>query len=165
MRWVMEEAEFRKIFLEARTCVYIDSGRESSRLQRLIFDDAMTCTFAFAELLQNLMEWSGIETCNYVVLDPDPVHYFYRLFKKYPAFEVALGDSPQSYIQFLNQDPGGSPADAVGTNCWAWVVAPPAIGWFVHALRSDMDNGGHLWIPNDWRAKILGLYPSLRGPQ
>ena len=40
MRWIEEKAAFDKLFLEARTCIYIDSGREQTTLQRLIFDDA-----------------------------------------------------------------------------------------------------------------------------
>jgi len=162
MRWVQEKDEFDKILLRTRTCAYIDSGRESTTLQRLVFDDAMTCTVVFAEMLHGLMEWSEEPSCNYVVLEPDPVHYFHRLFGKFPAIEIARSDSARTYIEFLNQDPGGSPADAVGTNCWAWVIVPPSIGWFVHALRSDEDNGGHLWIRPEWSAKLHKLYPWLR---
>src|SRR5438309_290853 len=124
MRWIENKDEFRKIFLQARTCVYIDSGREATPLQRLTFDDAAISTSKFAELLQNLMKWSTDSAAHYVVLDPDPVHYFYQLFNKFPVLEIAYGDSPREYLKALNEDPGGNPADALGTNWWACVVVP-----------------------------------------
>jgi hypothetical protein len=159
MRWIVEKPEFTRIFLEARTCVYIDSGREPTLLRRMVFDDAGMVTPDFAKMLQRLMGWSEEPVCNYVVLDPDPVHYFHRQFGKYPVVEIAYGDSPQDYLKFLNQDPGGSPVDAIGTNCWAWVVVPPSIRWFVHALRSDESDSGHLWVPQDWFQRIREVCP------
>ncbi len=110
-------------------------------------------------MLQKLMEWSGDPIAHYVVLDPDPVHYFHCHFNRYPVLEMAVGDTAENYIEFLNQDPGGSPTDAVGTNCWAWVIVPPSIRWFVHALRSDLDESGHLWVPAEWCPKLRGMGP------
>ncbi|HEY0701197.1 MAG TPA: hypothetical protein VGD60_00375 [Candidatus Acidoferrales bacterium] len=162
MRWIDREAEFKTIFLEARTCVYIDSGRRATQLHRLIFDDAQTCTAVFAEMLQSLMGWASDAGCYYIVLDPDPVHYFHRHFGKYPAIEIARGDSSDAYLKFLNEDPGNSPADAVGTNCWAWVIAPHSLKWFVHALRDEGDGGGHLWVPPEWAERLRTSYPFLR---
>ena len=162
MRWVEDQAEFKKIFLEARTCVYIDSGRCVSSLRRLIFDDAMLCTDRFADMVQTLMAFSRESTSYYIVLDPDPVHYFHRHFRKYPVLEIAYGDSSDTYLKSLNEDPGGSPPDAIGTNCWAWVVVPHSIKWFVHALRDSEDRGGHLWIPQEWMGTILKTYPFVR---
>lgn len=161
MRWIITEAEFKEIFLRARTCVYIDSGREPTTLRRLTFDDAGVCTHKFADLLQRLMECSGDLAAHSVVLDPDPVHYFYRNFNKYPSLEIALGDASAAYLSALNEDPGGSPADAVGTNWWAFVVVPPSLKWFVHARRSDQDDSGHLWIPPDWMDRVHDIYPYL----
>lgn len=159
MRWVNQEAEFKEAFLRAREGVYIDSARIGTALTRLTFDDAEVCTLKFANLLQELMEYSGDSTVYYVVLDPDPVHYFHRHFKKYPVLEISLGDSPESYISSLNQDPGGSPADAIGINWWTCVIVPPSLKWFVHALRSDRDDSGHLWIPTDYLDRVRVVYP------
>ena len=89
------------------------------------------------------------------MLDPDPVHYFHRHFKKYPALEIDRGDSARDYLAFVNADPGGNPADAVGTNWWACVIVPPSSKWFVHALRDSGNSGGHLWIPSQWIEKDL----------
>jgi hypothetical protein len=162
MRWIEDKTEFDKLFLEARTCVYIDSGREQTTLQRLIFDDAEIRTKKLASLLQCLMEWSGDRVANYIVLDPAPVHYFHRHFNKYPALEIAQGDSAGNYLALLNADPGGSPADAVGVNWWAAVIVPPSIKWFVHALRDSGSNGGHLWVPPEWVEEVAKVYPYAR---
>ncbi|HWH60182.1 MAG TPA: hypothetical protein VN682_21320 [Terriglobales bacterium] len=164
MRWITDEAEFREIFLRARTCVYIDSGREPTALKRLDFLDVSICRHEFANLLQTLMERSGEAMTHYVVLDPDPVHYFHRHFKKYPALEIEQGDSSGAYLSLLNEDPGDSPADAVGTNWWACVVVPPSIHWFAHTLRSDKDDSGHLWIPSAWVDQVREVYPFLNLP-
>jgi hypothetical protein len=165
MRWVVQESEFTEIFLRSRTCVYIDSGREPTPLIRLTFDDAGIRTEEFANLLQKLMECSRDPNAHYAVLEPDPVHYFYRQFKKYPVAEIAFNDSSDAYLSFLNEDPGGSPADAIGINWSACVVVPPSLKWFVHALRSAEDDSGHLWIPPDWVDETRALYPFLAPPR
>lgn len=159
MRWITQEPEFQNVFLRAREGVYIDSGRTPTQLRKLTFDDAEVCTSKFANLLQKLMEYSSDSIAHYVILDPDPVHYFHRHFKKYPALEIALGDSAEAYLSFLNEDPGGSPADAVGTNWWACVIVPPSLNWFIHALRSERDDSGHLWIPSGYADRVHEAYP------
>jgi len=116
LRWVNYQNDFESVYLKARTCVFVDSGREPTTLQRLIFDDATLCTTGFALLLQMLMEMSHDVVAYYVVLEPDPIQYFHRLFKKYPLVEIAYGDSPQEYLTLLNEDPGASSADAIGIN-------------------------------------------------
>ncbi|HET9182503.1 MAG TPA: hypothetical protein VFP59_10240 [Candidatus Angelobacter sp.] len=133
-------------------------------MKRLNFDDAQICTNEFAKLLQTLLERSHDATAHYLVLDPDPVHYFYRNFGKYPALEIERGDSSDAYISMLNEDPGGSLADAVGTNWWTCVVVPPSLKWFAHALRSDQDDSGHLWIPSPWVDQICEAYRFLNPP-
>jgi hypothetical protein len=159
MRWIVQQAEFKEVFLRARTCVYIDSGRETSHLKRFSFDDIEIGTAPFGNFLQKLMEISPDEMVHCIVLDPDPVHYFHRQFHKYPVLEIAKGDPTETYLAALNEDPGGSPVDAIGTYWWALVIVPPSLKWFVHALRSDTDNGGHLWIPADWSGKVQKFYP------
>ncbi len=162
MQWIEQKEEFAKLFLEARTCVYVDSGRYPTTLRRLIFDDAEIRTTKFADLLQHLMDLSGDLTAHYIVLDPDPVHYFHRHFSKYPVITIARGDSASDYLALLNADPGGSPADAVGINWWACVIVPPSSKWFVHALRDSDSNSGHLWIPPEWVTKVAEVYPYAR---
>lgn len=159
MRWIEERDEFKRIFLTAKTCVYVDSGREPTTLQKLTFDDAEICTGVFAVLLQSLIEWSGDTKANYIVLHPDPVYYFHHYFQKYPLIEMTSGDSAETYLAALNESLNGSSADAIGTNWWECVIVPPSRTWFVHAMRSDRENGGHLWIPQEWICRVLDIYP------
>jgi hypothetical protein len=154
MRWLRDKKEFEKVLLEAYTCVYVDSGRRSTNLRRWIFDDAQTTTPEFGNLVQELLNASRDAHASYIVLRPDPVHYFWQHFHKYPAFEIQFGDTTEDYLQALHQDPGESPADAIGTNCWEWVIVPPSAHWFVHVLRDAGDSGGHLWIPEEWTEKV-----------
>jgi hypothetical protein len=57
MSWIEDQSKFKEVFLEARTCVYTDSGRLPTALRKLTFDDAEICTEKFAEVLQKLMGW------------------------------------------------------------------------------------------------------------
>jgi hypothetical protein len=159
MHWIEDRRAFEKVFLEARTCVYIDSGRLPTALQELTFDDAEICAPQFADLLQTLMEWAGDHVARYVVLDPDPVYYFHRLFGRYPVLEIEKGTVATTYLEKLNDGPPESPAHALGTNWCEYVVLPPSIRWFVHALSSDRDDGGHLWVPPEWVEKLAAIYP------
>lgn len=161
MRWITSDTEFKEIFLRARTCAYIDSGRTPTALQRIAFDDAEICTHKFGKLLQALMERSSDQVSHCIVLDPDPVHYFHQKFNKYPVLEMTSRDSSADYLSALNEDPSNSPADALGTNWWAFVIVPPSIRWFVHALRSERDDAGHLWIPSNCVELVREAYPHL----
>ena len=162
MRWVTAEQEFKKLLIKARMCVFVDSGREQTTLKRLTFDDGELCTIRFAGLLQLLMELSDDTKVYYVVLCPDPVHYFHRHFNRYPVIELTYGDSEEDYLKILNEDPGGSPADALSTNSSMSVILPSSSKWFGHLLKSANDKGGHLWIPLEWVSEIVEKHPFLR---
>lgn len=160
MRWVEAPAEFERILLDAQACVFIDSGRAAgTALQRLTFDDADICTRRFGAVVLALMRWSCDNVANYIVLRPDPVYYFNAHFNRYPVLEISQSDSTTEYLDAMNQDPGGSPPDAVGSNWWECVFVPPSRQWFVHALRSSESNGGHIWIPPAWQDKLREIYP------
>ena len=161
MRWITSKDEFELVRLQAATCKFIDSGRRPTSLQRWTFDDAEMFTSQFANIIHQLIGWSGDAYATYVVLNPDPVHYFWRHFQKYPTIQIEADDSEQAYLSALNEDPGGSPADAVGTNWWECVIVSPSIKWFVHALRDDLDQGGHLWIPRELEIKVVEALPYL----
>lgn len=170
MRWINQESEFREILLRARTGVYLDSGRIPTPLRKLLFDDAEIRTLAFGNFLQELMELSADSKAHYIVLNPDPVYYFYDHFNKYPVLEIHSNDVSENYIDGLNQALDHSPADAIGINWWECVIVPPSLKWFVHALRSDRDDSGHLWVPPEYLDRIHEVYPYAKktggcGPQ
>jgi hypothetical protein len=161
MRRVENETEFHKIVLEARTCVHIDSRRVSTSLHLLVFDDGMLCADYFLAALRSLMGWSGDPSAYYVVLDPHPVDSFYRPYKKYPVLEIARGDAADAYLGALNEDVGDGRGFSLSDLSLTWVIVPPSNKWFIHAIRSDQDDSGHLWVPSEWVDKLLAAHPGV----
>jgi len=161
MQWLKDGGRFNEIFLQCMTCVFIDNGRESTSLVKLTFDDAEICTRVFSSLIQKLLELSGDQSCYYLVLRPDPVHYFHRLFGKYPAVEIKRETTPEEYLAALKIGPEQSPADAIGTNYDERIIMPISQSWFVHSYSSSGYDDGHLWIRADWVEQVLLIMPSL----
>lgn len=164
MRWIRDDVAAKQLILEARTCRYIDSRRESTVLEVLSFDDAAICTREFARLVQELLALSSDNAAHFIVLHPEPVAYFHRHFGKYPILSLQRGDTAETYLALLNEDPGGSPADAVGTNRDEWVILPESHRWFVHCLRDSDSFGGHLWLPASWIEQVRESHPWLDYP-
>ncbi len=158
-----DEANFKALYQRALDCAATDSGRLPTSLRRLTFNDVDLRSAAFAGLLQNLLVWSGDDACSFVVLRPDPVYYYHRFFKRYPVVEVERGMSNDEFIEMLNEGPPESKADAPGIIYSEYVIVPPSMGWFVHALRSTGDDGGHLWVPSEWPERVAVVYPYVSG--
>jgi len=161
MRRVEDESEFDKIRLEAYTCVHIDSHRIKTSLQPLVFDDAVLCSEFLFPALQSLMGWSGDPRAYFVVLHPDPVDNFHRLYGKYPMLEIARGDSFKAYLRQMNEDLGDGRGFTLCDLSLTWVVVPPSNKWFIHAIRSDQDDSGHLWVPPGWLDKLSATHPGI----
>jgi hypothetical protein len=159
MRWVEDKSTFTTALQRALDCAATDSGRRRTSLQKLTFDDVEIRSDVFAGLLQRLLEWSGDETCSFVVLRPDPVYYFHHFFGKYPVVEVTRGMQADDYLGLLNEGPPDSKADALGVIYSEYVFVPPSTRWFIHALRSVENDGGHLWVPSEWVDKVTAIYP------
>jgi len=160
MRWITSESEFQELFSIARDSINSEQHSADHESRLLHYDSSELRTTKFFQLLENLMRWSKDTKCYYIVLDPDPVTYHWKEFQRYPAFEVASGNSATDYLKALSQDPGGSPADAVGTNWFEYMILVPSRRWFIHAFRDDAtDLGGRLIIPHEWIGKVSELYP------
>jgi hypothetical protein len=69
------------------------------------------------------------------VIEPDPVDYFYRHFKKYPVLELCVSDTLDSYESATQEDPGGSPADAIAFNSTVLVLYSDSMKWAIYADR------------------------------
>jgi hypothetical protein len=163
MRWVNDQDTFERVVSEAQHC----SGREeqgtAQGIRHLRFDSCELCTPQFFELLTRLMAWSSDNECHYLVSNPDPFDYFYRHFRKYPLLEIKSGDSADSFLTAMSEDPGESPADAVGINWREYVVVTATKKWCIKGIRDDTDNaGGHLWVAIDWGNKVIEAYPYAR---
>src|SRR5712691_47875 len=158
MRWVKDIEEARTILREARERASMHE--RNAEFKRLTFDCVEFHSRRFLEFLRKLMEWSGDASFHYAVLDPDPINYFFTHFHKYPLVEITSSDSGDVYIAALTEDPGQSPADAIGTNWSEYVILPPSNKWFIHTLRdAQSGEGGHLWVPIDWSNRAKEIYP------
>lgn len=162
MRWIVASKEFETIFLDAQDCVFVDSCRTPTNLVCLNFGDLEILTRFFLSLLHKIMDRAGDTNAFYTVLRPDPVESFHRHFHKYPAFEITRHDSEETYLAALNEDPGGSPGDALGTTWWTCVIQPPSKRWFVHVMRADTDDTGHLWVPKEWVQPLTQYHSGLK---
>ena len=156
---VNDSNRFNDLFLRGMDCVFIDSGRRPTSLVRLSFEDAEICTPDFASLVLQLMQWSGEENCYYIVMRPDPVLHFHRLYGEYPAVEITKGMTPDAYLEALNTGPASAPYEAVGSAYRERVIVSPSLKWFVHSFVSSEDTDGHLWIPKDWVERVASVYP------
>jgi hypothetical protein len=161
MRQVKDKAEFDRVLLDARTCEYVDSRRAPTPLQLLVFDDVALCSDHFLRALEDLMDWSADADAYFVVLRPDPIDNFYRLYKKYPVLEIARNDSTEAYLGGLNKDVGDDSVFSLSNLCMTWVIVPPSNKWFIHAIRSDQDDSGHLWVPPGWVHKLVAAHPGV----
>ena len=157
--WVEDEDTFKSAYQLALDCNATDSGRLPSSLQKLTFNDVDILSDAFAGLLQKLLEWSADDLCNFVVLRPDPVYYFHHFFGRYPVIQIKRGMEASDYLAILNEGPPDSKADALGIIYSEYVFVPPSLRWFIHALRSADDDGGHLWVPSEWVDRVTAFYP------
>jgi hypothetical protein len=163
MRWISEQKFFEGILSNARENANWDTQEDGAAWSQLVFDSSELLTCEFLNLLAKLMDWSGDKISYYIVLDPDPVQYFAHHFKKYPLLEIRQDDSCEAYLAALNEDPGGSPADAVGINWNRYSLLPPSGKWFISAARDDDRNeGARLWIPHEWIRQVIDFYPCAR---
>lgn len=162
MRWILDKAEYREKRDWARVCVDIDSGRLPTDKAKLYFCDLEAMTKKFPPLLDDLLARSADQSCAYLVLDPDPEYFWYDRLGGYPLFELSRGDSPDDYSKFLNRPFGANPGDNMVDMWYSYVIFPPSQSWFVHTIRSDRDDTGHLWIPTSWASGLTGKYAFLR---
>ena len=160
MRWITGEAEFQELLAIARDSINNEEHAAHNESGRLRYDSIELQTTNFFQLLENLMQWSKDTKCYYLVLDPDPINYHWKEFHRYPAFELDTSDAVTVYLRMLTEDPGESPADAIGTNWFEYVILAPSRKWFIHSFRDDPDDlGGSLIVPRTWIGRVSELYP------
>jgi hypothetical protein len=74
-----------------------------------------------------------------VSLKPDPLNYFHHHFSKYPAVVFRPEHDVRDFVDSLNADPGGSPADAISNNSERYVVLPLPGDWIIYAdLKQEL---------------------------
>jgi hypothetical protein len=161
--WIQSSQQFKDLQKRAGDCKLIDSRRRvRPDLVCLVFDDADLRTKDFVRALNTLLRLGDDVSCTYLVLDPDPLNYFQRHFGKYSALRFESPIVPEDFLARLSEDPGDSPADALGVNWWECVIIPSSSPWFIHCLRDTFDQGGHLWIPCAWETELVRTYSFLK---
>jgi hypothetical protein len=162
MQWINDRAIVDDRIRLAKEYVRIDEQDNTcTPMRRLVFDSAMLSTRSFREMLNTLSSMSGDAYIDFLLLEPSPEYHLLH-FGKYPLLRILTTDSADDYIAFLNADPGGSPADAVGVNCRHFVIHSSSQAWFIRGLRHDIDDyGGRLWVPVKWISHLLAAYQFL----
>lgn len=155
MRWITDKKEFETFMLDARSCVYIDSGRYDKNLQRLQCDDTLFFAQGGPKLLKTMMEWSELEKIYFTVLDPDPEYFFHDRYGIYPCIEIEKKDIPENFRKAINTPINGDPNNVLNIAYFTYTITSPTIPWFVHAIRSFDGKGGHLWVPKGWPERIF----------
>ncbi len=158
MRWIESEAEIDSVLGDAYTCVGIDSGRLPTQLTRLVFDELGTESIEYARLIGLLVEISGDSAATHTVLRPDPIYYFHKMLGRYPSFTIEAGDPAQLYLDALSETLKEGEIDNLGTFWSEYVISSPTQKWFIHAVRTSRENGGHLWIPDQWIKQASNCY-------
>jgi hypothetical protein len=164
MNWVTDVERANKLLLQAGTCRFVDNRRIATSMQCMSFCDIATFTKEFGVLVHRLMQLSEDSVCNYVILNPDPKHFFLPHFSRYPVTELHYGDTLDQYAASFNESFGTNPADTLNTLCYEWVIIPQSHRWFVHCLRSSEQSSGHLWLPEKWVEEAHNTYEGLTYP-
>ena len=104
------------------------------RFRFLEFD--VTTSEQFWNTLQGLALSSQDSHVNLVVLEPDPIDYFFKRFQRYGALRFEVSVSPNDYSEALETVPGNSPADALLYNSEVIAWFPDSCNWALWGERS-----------------------------
>jgi hypothetical protein len=125
-------AEFHDLWVRATAGVRVLQRAPQHEL--VYFDSAIVTTRHFYQFVKDLFRFANAtaDSFAFVGLRPDPVEYFFNHFSKFPAIIFQPTDSEADYCTMLQADPGGSPADALAFNTWAYVVLPSSGDWIAY---------------------------------
>jgi len=77
------------------------------------------------------------ERFSIVMIDPDPVNYYFKEFGRFGAVTLTPNDSIDLAWSIFEEDPGDSPADALMYAIRRFVVLGPSMRWAVWGSRDD----------------------------
>ena len=158
--FIRERREFMPLWERATAEVRMLRDRSSTEL--LYFDTIDLQTQKFFELIQELLALRGATEFATLVLKPDPFDYFNFHFGKYPGFRHRAENTDDEFFEFLLEDPGGSPADSLGSNSEHYVVVPVPGDWIAFGDRSW--GTGVLYGPTDIMECARSFYPYFIAP-
>jgi hypothetical protein len=158
--FISERSEFTALWARATADIRMLCDRSPTEL--LYFDTVDLQTQKFFELIQRLLALRGATEFATLVLKPDPFDYFNFHFGKYPGFVHRAENTDDEFFEFLLEDPGGSPADALGVNSEHYVVLPMPGDWIAFGDRSW--GTGALFGPPDVMECAKNFYPFFINP-
>jgi hypothetical protein len=130
--FVENPTEFHELWSRATAGVRL--LEHTHRDEVVYFDSAIVTTHHFYRFVRALLNLTHANTDSFafVGLRPDPVGYFFNHFSKFPAIIFQPTDKEADYCAMLQADPGGSPADALAFNTWAYVILPRSRQWITY---------------------------------
>lgn len=130
--FVGEPAEFHDLWVRATAGVR--RLKQTPEDKVVYFNSAIVTTRHFCQFVRALLNFTSQNTDNFafVRLHPEPVGYFFHHFSRCPAIIFQPTDNEADYCGMLQADPGGSPADALAFNAWAYIVLPRSGNWIAY---------------------------------
>src|SRR6266702_1254365 len=130
--FVDNPAEFHDLWTRATAGVRLLKHAPQDKV--VYFDSSIVTTRHFYQFVRALLNFTNADTDNFafVGLRPDPVGYFFNHFARFPAIIFQPTDNEADYCAMLQADPGGSPADALAFNTWAYVILPRSGQWIAY---------------------------------
>ena len=132
------------------------------REELLYFDPIDIATQKFFDLIQTLLAFEGRSDFATLIVKPDPLNYFHYHFGKYPGFVHGRENTDEEFFHFMMQDPGDSPADALGVNHEHYVLLPIDGDWIAFGDRSW--EVGVFYGPPDIMKCARNFYPFFKSP-
>lgn len=131
---IKDRYTFQELHRKAKRCVEIlwSNSREQ---EKLFFEDSDCFRGGFFSFLARLAILAGGKSFYFIAVKPDPIGYFFASFNKYPAFVLSAAHAEKDYLRLLNEDPGGSPADALAHNSERYILYSKDGSWFIYGDR------------------------------
>ncbi|WJF90719.1 hypothetical protein QS306_03365 [Paraburkholderia bonniea] len=158
--FIKQESEFKPLWQRAAMEVEMLRGKRPKEL--LYFDSVDLQTQKFFELVRKLLALKGATDFATLVLKPDPFSYFNFHFGKYPGFITRPCNTHDEFFDFMMQDPGDSPADALGVNRHYYVQFPSNGDWII--FGDDSWGIGMLYGPPDIMECARNFYRFFKKP-
>src|ERR1700733_8067242 len=130
--------------LRTQVCRLVDIGLTVP--SRVFINKSWDCGFCSFDLCfspdllrscSGLCEAVGDDSFWFSMVDPDPVKYYYKEFGRFGAVKIQKNEDVGSVWSAFEEDPGGSPADALMYAVRRFVVISPSMRWAVWGTRDD----------------------------
>lgn len=129
---------------------------QSNYIYKLFFENSVEDTQEFYNLLIKFIKEIGDKRVVFFTITPDSESYFYHHFKKYSTALFSVEENYDSFITFLQNDPGDSPADALAFNAEVATMFSESNSWgLITSKKSEM---GVIGFNNFETYKLFNYY-------